>query len=646
MKRISLLVFTLLLSVVLVTAQRMSRKAVNSAAKAFNTFSPNEAVPLNPAGVVARPLLPVLTSEVEPVPMFSSVNVFSVVNPGQNCLTYDPAIGAIVFAFRGNPGELGTGNEICTAVSTDFGTSFTGSVTVPVLDGYNRYPSVAVYNPAGNTNPDAAMKLIASSINDGTTWQGPTYASTHWDDGTLHHQTNGLTHETNTLLSLVAVEGGLAFGVSVDYNLDRNSCIPLVHRGVYNPVYDRFDWDTIALSVPFFMAPTGGQLEFLPSPVVAFSPDGSVGYAMFIGSDSRAQLDDLTGYQPILFKSTDLGLTWQLMERLDLTSIPVLIGGGMLPNGKWERVWPTAATWNQPDPVFKPWFAESDMVVDVNGNLHIMAICQGLVSDHPDSTGFTYEYEKGSIFEFYNIAQGDDWHVRYIDTLETRNVEPGFGGWFAGDNIGWNHRLQASRTADGGAVFCLWTDTDSEFFGEETNLYPDLKGWASSISNGATTFVKDFTNATATYGANFFCCMSPVAHKISVWQYDLITSITDIRTNNDPGLPVYYHYLKNVGFDYYDFHLWGIDDNTSHPLFWINQNPAHDQLHFTTEAAAAATCHVELRDLAGKIVVQEPCQVVAGKSQHQLNIHGLAPGLYLCTLRCGDGHRTQKVIVR
>lgn len=555
-----------------------------------------------------------------PVPMFSSANVYSVLYPGQNCLTYSQDLESIVFAFRGNPAELGSGNEICTAVSTDFGTSFTGSVTVPVLDGNNRYPSVAVYNPEGNSSPDAASKLVASSINDGTAWQGTTYISTHWDDGSLHHQTNGLTYENKTLMSLITADGGLAFGVSVDYKFDRMACIPMVHRGVYNQANDRFDWDTIHLSVPFLRAPASQQLEFLPSPVVAFSPDGSVGYAMFIGSDSRAPLDDLSGYQPILFKSTDMGLTWQPMEMLDLISNPVLIGMGQLPNGKWARLWPTAATWNQPNPVFKPWFSESDMVVDLNGNLHIMALCQGLVSDHPDSTGFTYEYEKGSIFEFYNVAQGDDWRVRYIDTLETRNVESGYGGWNAGDDIGWNHRLQASRTADGEAVFCVWTDTDSEFFGEEINLYPDLKGWAFSKHFGIGSELLDFTNQSATYGTNYFFCLSPVSNKTDVLNYNLITSITDIRTNNEPGLPVYYSYLNNVGFDPQDFFPIGVEDKNSLSSFRITNNPARNNVNLMIEAAIQALFVIELRELSGKIIRQECCLVPEGNSTHQMNV--------------------------
>lgn len=504
---------------------------------------------------------------------------------------------------------------------------------------------MAVYSPEGNTSPDAASKLVASSITDGTAWQGTTYASTHWDDAGLHHQTNELTYENNTLMSLITVDGGLAFGVSVDYNTDRTACIPMVHRGVYDAANDRFDWDTIHLPVPFFKTPTSQQLAFLPSPVVAFSPDGSVGYAMFIGSDSRAPLDDLTGYQPILFKSTDQGVSWQLMEMLDLTSNQVLIGMGQLPNGNWARLWPTAATWNNPQPVFKPWFAESDMAVDMNGNLHIMALCQGLVSDHPDSIGFTYEYEKGGIFEFCNIAQGDEWQVRYIDTLETRNVEAGNGGWYTGDDIGWNHRLQASRTADGEAVFCLWTDTDRVFFGEEINLYPDLKGWAYSVGMGVSSFVKGFTHMSPTYGANFFSCVSPECNHKDWLEYELFASITDIRTNNDPGLPVNYYYLNNIGFEYSDF-FDAIEEVESSVSFRLMENPAHGQLHFLIQSATNNRYQIELRDLSGKVVKQEYLQFQSGESTFLLDVSGISPGLYLCSLHCNGRPVTRKVIVQ
>ncbi|PKP15389.1 MAG: hypothetical protein CVU06_16665, partial [Bacteroidetes bacterium HGW-Bacteroidetes-22] len=264
--------------------------------------------------------------------------------------------------------------------------------------------------------------------------------------------------------------------------------------------------------------------------------------------DNRANVNDLTGYQPILFKTTDMGASWQLMDKLNLTNNPVMVGQGAMTSSGWDRIWPLRRSINFAVPIFKPYFVEHDIVVDNSGNLHIIALCQGTYSDHQDSLDYKYSLEKGVLFDISNIGQGNQWQVRYIDTLDTRVVSPEESGYGSGsDAVGWNHRLQASRSADGKVVFAIWSDTDASFFAEEINLYPDIRGEAYRVTDDYSSSVVDFTNGGSTYGENYFHYVSPVC-MTSGLTYTVPVTKTDIRTTNDPGQPVYHSYLNGISF--------------------------------------------------------------------------------------------------
>ncbi|PKP15521.1 MAG: hypothetical protein CVU06_16410, partial [Bacteroidetes bacterium HGW-Bacteroidetes-22] len=334
--------------------------------------------------VKLAPIVPVFTA----LPLFSSQNVYTVLYPEQTCLTYNPDINALMFTARGHTGVVGTSNDICSATSINRGSSFTYGVSVGPNQGYNRYPSGDIYNPAGNTNPANAFKAFAAPITNGSTWIGNNFATNTWANNHLYTETMGSVLGNDVMCALNIQSDNVAHGVSLDNSSDYLDCIPYIYRGIFNSAIGGFNWDTTRLAQPFFKSPSSLKYYALARGNMAFSPDGAVGYAVYVGSDARAPLNDLTGYQPIVYKTINSGIDWVRMDMLNLKNHPLIS----------QYIWPKRAGGGT-----QPNFSESDIVVDQDGNLHIIALCKGTFSTHPDSLAYSYTWENGAIFDISNI---------------------------------------------------------------------------------------------------------------------------------------------------------------------------------------------------------------------------------------------------
>lgn len=645
MKHFSVLLAVMMLAGTL-TAQTASKKSENSVQKALKQGLVMDALPSTTTPQpYQKPITPKATNDVEPVDMFSSANVYGILYAEQTCMSYNQDINALMFAFRGHTGVVASGNDICSAVSTDGGASFTAGLTSPPNQGNNRYPSGTIYNPAGNTDPANAFKVIAAPVTDGTNWLGTNFATNNWTNTGLYNEVMYSVLGNDLMYSLCTTPGGFAHGTSVDYVVGGTDCIPYIYRGTFDAASNGFKWDTTRLTKPYYLTTSDGTYNFLTRPTIAFSPDGTIGYAMFSGVDNRADETDLTGYQPIIYKTTDEGATWEKMAMLDLKNNPILVGQGLLPNGTWDRLWPMSRTWTAAEQIYKPWFADADLVVDYNGDVHIMALIKGTFSDHPDSLGYTFSEETGTMFEIYNVFQGDEWYVRYIDTLETKDVPAEESGYGAGsDAIGWDHRVQASRTADGKAVFAMWSDTDSEFFGETINLYPDVRGWAHIVDEGLFSDVTDFTNQGATYGENYFMFVSGTAIDLGNNRFEIPVSKTDIRTTNDPLQPVYHSYLKGIVFESFPLGV-GVEERPlSVNSLNARPNPATNQVKIDVTITKASTLSVEFTNLLGQRVYQNEVHATAGANTYEVNVANWQSGVYFYSI-VADGQKTTKRMV-
>ncbi|HBZ66713.1 MAG TPA: hypothetical protein DEO70_07735 [Bacteroidales bacterium] len=647
MKKLFLFLTVIGLTTMVMAQNRMYRAENNFQKQTLKGLS-QDAAPMSAPQPYQKPVTPKASNEVEPISMFSSVNVYGILYPQQTCMTYNEDINALMFTFRGNTGVVGTGNDICTATSVDGGATFTGAISASPNGGNNRYPSGEIYNPAGNTDPSSAYRVMAAPITDGTNWVGTNFATNNWAGSDLYNQLLESIIGNDLVYSLNAQSNGYAHGISTDYEVGGANVIPYIYRGTFNTAEGGFQWDSTKLAIPFLLAPGDQTYVFMTRPTIAFSPDGMVGYAVFTGSDNRASVNDATGYQPIVYKTTDAGTSWAKMEMLDLVNNPVLIGQGLLPSGLYERVWPLSQTAGTANEIYKPSFNESDVVVDFNGNLHIMAIIKGTYTDHPDSLGYTFTYDNGTLFEVYNENQGDEWYVRFIDTLETDVVADAESGYGAGtDAEGWDHRLQASRSADGKTVFAVWTDTDSEFFTEDINLYPDVRAWGHKVDEGLFTGIIDFTNQGATYGENYFMFVSGTTISHDDGSFEIPVSKSDIRTTNDPGSAVFHSYLKGAIIESADF-IYGVGVENAPAVASLKAypNPVVETLTIEVNLNKASNVTIEVTNLLGQTVYTLNTVGVSGINKFKVDVANIQAGVYFYSATVAGQKSIDKVVVR
>lgn len=568
----------------------------------------------------------------------SSVNIFSVLMAQQHCLDYQPDLDAFMFTNRGNPGVIATGNELINSISTDDGATFSSEIGLANTTILRRYPSGVIFNPAGNTQMDNAFRLLAGPRTESNLWTKSYFGSSTFGNQFASEKMvdNNTGHELIVRHGLSVDPSGIAHVCGMAYSTNSQNYATfgqgIVMRGVFNSATNQFDWTEQTLA-PEVNHASDQTWDLAISDInVAFSPDGQVGYVTFVGADTRSGAD-LCSYQPIVYKSTDRGLTWEMMAYLNLKNHPALVE--YLPG------------LNRDFSIVKPSVSETDMVVDAAGNLHLMMVCKGASSDHPDSLGYVYNADMGTVFEMFNVNQGDDWLIQYIDTLRTDYVKAEESGYGIGDNaVGWDHRLQASRSADGNFVFALWTDSDPEFFGVEINLYPDLHGWARDVVNNTYTLPVDFTGGSDTWGDNNFHYFAPVVKKTTDgWM--LPVTITDIRVTNDPDQAVFHKFVHGISFDDADFVITAAPVNPgSEATVNIYPNPVNDLMNIQLGHQCGEEAVVEVFDLSGSIISSTTARFLPKDAATiSLNTAGMAGGVYFVRVSSGSWSVVKKAVV-
>ncbi len=580
--------------------------------------------------------------DVKKVLMGTSRNAFTLLVTEQNCMYYDKDVNAIMGTFRGNDKPsgtlpvLGTGNEICTFWSTDLGTTFSGKISASVAGSLFRYPSGVIFNPAGNSSVANAFSAVAGP-RTATAWDFTYLASKQFDgSNTDVQQPATSTYKELVRQGMSACTDGTVHIAAQKYATDYKTAIGVVKNGVFNNNTFAFDWTEVDVTVPFNVAPDATLDAAFGWANMAWSKDGSVGYVMYRGADSRAT--EHKAYGPILFKSVDKGASWQIMDYFDFSVFPVLTEN--------RHIWSTLANAD----VAVPFFTEADLVVDGKGDLHIMALCQGQYSEHPDSLGYTYSYENGSLFEFSN--ENGEWFCHYIDHPKTRNVataDSPFTG--ASGNQSWDMRLQASRTDDGSKVFAVWTDTDWQFWGlaDSLNLYPDVMVWARDVNSNLNTSPKNITYLQEGMGESHFMFVSPVTMD-NAGVYDIPLSISDINTSSlNTDEPIAHYYLQGATITEADFIISGgqVAPKANKMAVTNYPNPFSGKTSIDINLDKSAPVSIVVSSLTGQQVSNVNYGTMgAGSHTLTFNAGSLTSGIYFYTLTIGDQKATNKMVIK
>lgn len=648
MRKVVLFGLALVLSASVV-AQTNLRSAVkhNNDLKKQKEVSKDDPTVAGPTIPWSRPnvTVPKGTSDVALIPLFSSINVYSVLLPGENTLDYNQDINTIMFSARGggNVGTtVGTSNDIVTATSNDASNFQVAVAAAGSTSERYRYPSGVFYNPTGNTDPNGAFKLFQAPVTSGSGWMMNRFTTVSFDGASNYKSDIAFPSGVESPLvreSLATFSNGTAISTAM-YTEDDGSVYTLKQPRFYKGTFDEankgfnFVESNLTPDVPC-VNPTYKGIY----PVAAFDNTGMIGYYVVIADDSRAEAGYPATLSPVVYKTTDGGATWNLMNYINLVNHPVLLNE--------SNLWGARGAGN----VVKPLFDEIDAVVDNTGALHIFGTVLSCFSNHPDSIGYTYLYETGGVLELFNPNGGEDWMMNWVSNLQTKTVDAEVSGYGSGTSAqGWDMRLQAGKSADGEYVYAIWTDTDTTFWGMtlETalNLYPDVYGYAHKVSDNLKTPATNFTANSDFLGDNYFIYAS---QHCMVNGGDITIPVTnsDIKFNNNPDLAVGHRYISGIGFTADNFTITGLNE-VANNISNVNvyPNPATSEATINFNMSKAGNVDLQIVNILGQTVYSARIDAVAGANTTKIDVASYKAGMYFYTMIANGQKTTGKISVR
>ena len=490
------------------------------------------------------------TSEYEPVNragsgaisivlLGTSYNIYSVLLDDQNQVSYDPELGAVAFVHRHNDGTPGGSGGLAFDRSVDGGATWTdnyalspgfndGSITTV---GGNRYPSGTIWNPAGNTDPaNAYFVANGPALQAGAAgWGWQFRMSANLNDGSNisedYYQIGVNTDFHPYALSTTA--NGDMWSMSTYYIGSDPSDYDFMYlnKGVFNTGTNMVDWATPSTTItPAWSDDTTDGTNVAGFGWgVAFGPDGNTGYAVALGSQPASIFQ---GIQPIVWKTTDAGATWNQLPQYDFRTMPMFTDY-LIPTGDGDQI---------------PFFTSMDLVVDENDALNLFAEVSPRSSSSVDSLYFLWQNAAG-LFHL-NTSDGSSWIGNLVDSALLADGAVG--------DVTQGNRPQISRTADGSKLFFSYVASDGSLTGG-TNDLPNVlaRGW--DVATGEYTFVKNITGGSAVDGITYFATMAHMSitggddH-----DYEMPIVFAEPDAAGDLAPPQYY-YIKGAGFDEGDF---------------------------------------------------------------------------------------------
>ena len=631
----------------------------------------------------------------------SSYNMYTVLSPSTNAVHASAALGTVSFTHRQNADLPGGSGTIQTSYSTDGGGTWSYVLTHDTLTQVNRYPSGLLVDPSGT----GAQAVVVGPSLVGGGWGGiftnnialdgsegrenlildsesayPSFTrnSMMVDDNSVvrvsGYNNNGIdlvvttgTYDadgqstfTDQYATYVQYFAGGGFGAGsalaagdtvwymtsenhdmyyngdvdsgylndvriVNYEMlsDIHTVVDTVNLGWSNVAYHEDSlggWNAVVSEADSFYVQGAGiintleiagdagyyweQKGFVTEGLVelydwsmAFSNDGNTGYLVAQGTDANGQI------VPFVHMTTDAGATWAQMA-LDFTAIEGYVSpaynGGI------------------------------DCAVDANGTLHMMVS----VFEQDDSVEETNR-------KLYDVrTDGSTWSANYISDINTERVADEDAAAIYG--IGYNHRIQASKSADETKVFAIWTDVNVDEFDVELLEFPDVYAHGLDVNTNLSTGVKNFTEATEFEGANFWMFASPNAVTTAG---GFAIPVTTSTAGDDALTAMEHFYVGGIEFKEGDFTV-GLEDVTNEIAVNAFPNPATSIANIEIALENSANVVVTLVNTLGQEVYSSVNNFRSGINTISLEVKDFEAGMYFYTVSSENFSTTKRLIIK
>jgi hypothetical protein len=638
----------------------------------------------------------------------TSMNVFGMIVSSSKPLQYNRYIDAVSFiqrkpsSYSVSPAGDSNSGAILGFIGKNCGAQGQWDSTVIWADATNlaRYPQGGLYSPNGNHNINNAYAVAMGPTTGGTGWIGSYYASKSLtntavknaagsDEQFFSHTTPFGSSTSPTMTKhyfprygFSQCDNGMVYSLGGLYDTyDGGTGQPGNFRGGLlakgNFVSGAMVWTPDSMVPPTVTITTGGR-QLFSQPYMAWNDAGTVGYVVFIGGKQGATGANF-GWQPIVYKTTNSGNTWALVNGIDFNT-----------PSTFDFVLNSMASVNSNPNLAIPFFNVGegiDVTVDKNNKLHIVSTVVGTARNNADSMGYTWQFPKGSenmgwpyvntawpyIFDF--IGDGSSpWTFKTIDSVGTEGPsatsgQPGFGSnpWANQSQTtpqSSDMRIQVSRTYDGEFILYSWAESDTTLTtgAVKWNEFPNVKCKAMRICDGAVS-MDEYNVTSPSTGFNprvrdkaYFHYMSRQARGgastsgAATFTVPFTVS-NNLTTNGDSPVDNFFG-RSIVSFSFAtaacgNTVTTNIKSNTSNEVDGsrLYPNPAKNNFNVAINLSKANEIAVDVYNTIGQKIAGARSNGTIGENTINMDLNNVTPGVFFVKIKAGTNESTKKLVI-
>ena len=629
----------------------------------------------------------------------------------QNCLTYNADLNTVFWTTRASTEWNWTGRT-SGAIQVTFLNLNANKWDSTILyddptavDG-GRYPGGVSLNVAGDTSIAHAY-MVGTGPAVGSAFEGEWYASRSLGGGEtgLHSIPpadqnyapfssagffgNISSGFLNADIQQVGSTQAIVAGALNDPNVTATNAGTIkgavLGKAVLTGTTVTWSADSTSLRPNFYKGVLGYGNNSEPARL-AFSPDGTIGYAVFIGRVATPYNNNADStYAPIVYKSTNAGATWNYLSNLEGYDWPCK-------HPECEQGVANYGVKAMTEGLYTPKSVNPrnyqfsidqgmDLAVDVNGTLHLVCTLTPPGS-YIDSLGFGYSLyydyinHHPIIWDF--MCDGTSWKTLAVDSVLSgacgvqSTDSTAVNAPFSADGsttsfLGYTAHITVSRSTDGKVIFYGWSDSDRGNVSTFNNQ-PDVMIKGYNVVTGKLTATTDVTGGN---GVSYYPYVSNLSYYDNAQQAYVVPVVYGIGTSKLGSTPTgtLYDGTKPMQFFYNNCGVFNAGSFTQSAIvhgdnifascvLGINShnafesaisnypNPFNNTTTIAVTLSENKAVDVKIYNAIGNLVFSKNIKGNVGENTVTFDGGQLSSGVYYYTVTAGNQQATKKMIIQ